>query len=153
MSAVAEGSLVPNRGIEGDRYFLGVGSFSRWPGSGRALTLIEREAIDAIVFEYGIDLRDGLSRRNIVTIGVRLADLIGKTFRLGGAVLRGVRQAEPCGYLARRTAPQIMEAMKGRGGLRADVLEAGVVRMGDSLARYENTAPGRSLPARAGFAR
>ena len=63
MSAVAEGSLVPNRGIEGDRYFLGVGSFSRWPGSGRALTLIEREAIDAIVFEYGIDLRDGLSRR------------------------------------------------------------------------------------------
>jgi MOSC domain-containing protein YiiM len=134
-AAVAEALAVPGRGLEGDRYFLGVGSFSRWPGEGRALTLIEEEAIDAIGREHGIDLAAGRSRRNIVTLGVVLSDLVGARFRVGAALLRGVREAAPCAYLERRTSPGLMEAMKGRGGLRADVLEGGVLRAGDRVIR------------------
>jgi MOSC domain-containing protein YiiM len=131
--AAGEAMVVEGRGLEGDRYFLGAGSFSRWPGEGRAITLIEEEAIEAIRREHGIDLADGRSRRNIITAGVVLADLIGKRLRIGGALLRGVRPADPCAYLERRTAPGLIKAMKGRGGLRADVLEGGVLRVGDAL--------------------
>ena len=124
---------VAGRGLEGDRYFLGVGSFSRWPGEGRAVTLVEEEAIDAIRREHGTDLGTGRSRRNIVTAGVVLANLVGKRFRLGDALLRGARLAAPCRYLERRVAPGTYDAVKGRGGLRADVLEGGVIRVGDAV--------------------
>ena len=130
---VDEVLAVAGRGLDGDRYFLGVGSFSRWPGEGRAVSLIEREAIDAVRREHGIDLGGGRSRRNIVTSGIELAGLVGKTFRIGGALLRGVRPAAPCKYLERRTAPGAMDSLKGRGGLRADVLESGVLRVGDAV--------------------
>jgi MOSC domain-containing protein YiiM len=142
-SAVAAASAVAGRGLEGDRYFLGVGSFSRWPGEGRAVTLIEQEAIDAIRREQGIELRDGRSRRNFVTTGVVLAELVGRRFRLGGALLRGARLAAPCRYLERRVAPGTYEAMKGRAGLRADVLEGGIIRVGDLVELVDSTtAPG-----------
>jgi len=130
---VAAATAVAGRGLEGDRYFLGVGSFSRWPGEGRAVTLIEEEAIEAVLREHGIDLGDGRSRRNVVTRGVVLADLVGKRFRIGGSLLRGARPAAPCRYLERRVGPGTYDAMSGRGGLRADALEGGVVRVGDLI--------------------
>jgi MOSC domain-containing protein YiiM len=130
---VDEARAVAGRGLEGDRYFLGVGSFSRWPGEGRAVTLIEEEVVEAIRSECGIDLGDGRSRRNLVTAGVALAGLVGKKFRIGEALLRGARLAAPCRYLERRVAPGTYDAMKGRGGLRADVLEGSVIRLGDGL--------------------
>ena len=131
--AVEEGRAVAGRGLEGDRYFLGVGSFSRWPGEGRAVTLIEAEGIEAIRAEHGIDLSSGRSRRNLVTAGVVLAELVGKRFRAGGVLLRGARLALPCRYLERRVGPGTYDAMKGRGGLRADVLEGGVIRVADGI--------------------
>ena len=124
---------VPGRGLEGDRYFAGIGSFSRWPGSGRAVSLIEAEAIDAVRAEHGIDLSAGHSRRNLVTRGVRLLDLDGRAFRIGTAAFRGVRPCAPCAYLERLVGPGTFDALKGRGGLRADVIEEGVIRAGDVL--------------------
>jgi MOSC domain-containing protein YiiM len=121
------------QGLEGDRYALGVGSFSRWPGGGRAVSLIEAEALDAIHHETGIDLREGRSRRNLVTRGVRLTQLVGRTFRIGTAVFRGDRPCQPCKFLERLTAPGAFAALNGRGGLRADVIETGVVRPGDEI--------------------
>src|SRR5581483_7769077 len=95
---VAEVRALAGKGLEGDRYALGTGSFSRWPGTGREVTFIEAEAIaDALAF--GVDLADGRSRRNIVTSGIPLAELIGKTFRIGTATFRGDRPASPCAHL------------------------------------------------------
>ena len=135
--SVTEARILPDRGLEGDRYFLGAGSFSRWPGEGRAVTLIEQEVVDAIRREHDIDIGDGLHRRNIVTAGAVLADLIGKRFRIGTALLRGARAAAPCRHLERLTAAGVFEAMKGRGGLRADVVEAGLIHVGDAIAVVE----------------
>ncbi|MCC7366224.1 MAG: MOSC domain-containing protein [Dehalococcoidia bacterium] len=119
--------LVAGRGIEGDRYVLGTGHWSdpRWPD--QQLTLVEAE----LVCELGLDPRH--LRRNIVTTGVGLATLVGRDFRLGTAVLRGVRPCDPCRYLETLTRPGLYHDLAGRGGLRAAVLESGVVRAGDPL--------------------
>jgi MOSC domain-containing protein YiiM len=130
---VARVAAVPERGLEGDRYFFGRGSFSRWPGEGRDLTLIGRESIDAVLRDHGIDLADGRSRRNIETVGIDLDDLNGRKFRIGEAVVRGARLCAPCRHLERLIGPGTYDAMLGRGGLRANILEAGVIRVGDVI--------------------
>lgn len=141
---IEEALLIPERGIEGDRYFAGVGSFSRWPGSGRDITLIEQETIDAVLREHGIDLSAGQSRRNLVTLGVRLADLDGQFFRIGAALLHGARECAPCQYLE-RLVPGSFEALKGRGGLRAEIIEEGPVRVGDEITRGRELAKLQSI--------
>lgn len=140
---------VPGRGLEGDRYHAGVGAFSRWPDSGRAVTLIEAEAIEAIAREHGIDLSGGRSRRNLVTTGVRLEEFNGRRFRIGGAVMRGSRLCAPCHYLERLVGPGTYKAMTGRGGLRADVLEEGEVRVGDPIELLPTNTPSPTDPREA----
>jgi MOSC domain-containing protein YiiM len=141
LEAVEVVRAVPGHGLEGDRYFLGRGSMSRWPGAGRAVSLIEEEVIEAVGLEWGLDLSDGRSRRNIVTASVALPELLGATFRIGTALFRGVRPCDPCGYLERRIGPGLVEALRGRGGLRADVVEEGVLCVGDLV---EVVAAGRT---------
>jgi MOSC domain-containing protein YiiM len=131
--AVAQVRAIPGKGLEGDRYFHGSGSFSRWPGKGRAVSLIEEEALEAVQREHGIDLREGRSRRNLVTKGVVLAEIQGRTFRIGTAMFRGERACLPCRYLERLTTEGVFDALKGRGGWRADVIEEGVIHTGDEI--------------------
>lgn len=137
---------VAGRGLTGDRYFNGHGSFSRWPDAGRAVSLIEQEAIDAVLAEHGLDLSAGLHRRNIITTGVRLADLNGRRFRIGTALFRGARLCAPCRYLDRLVAPTTFEALRGRGGLRADVWDTGEIAVGDAIVPFSDRA-GAPLPA------
>jgi MOSC domain-containing protein YiiM len=131
--SVAAVRAVPGKGLEGDRYYLGRGSFSRWPGARRAASFIEWETIEAVRREFGIDLGDGRHRRNLVTRGIALAGLQGRTFRIGTAVFRGVGPCAPCRYLERLTEVGVLDALKGRGGLRADVVEEGDLHVGDVI--------------------
>ena len=122
---------VAGRGLEGDRYFNKAGTFSNSPGAGREVTLIEAEAIDAVARDCGCELEYKDTRRNIVTRGVALNDLIDREFRVGGVRLRGVRLCEPC----KVSFPDanVKEALVSRGGLRADILTDGEIRVGDSI--------------------
>jgi MOSC domain-containing protein YiiM len=131
--SIVEVRAVVGRGLEGDRYFFAKGSFSRWPGGGRAVSLIEEEALEVIRGEHGIDLTEGRSRRNLVTSGISLADLHNRSFRIGTALFRGVRPCAPCQYLERLTEAGVFAALKNRGGFRADVIEEGIVRVGDAI--------------------
>jgi len=133
LDPVAEVRALAGQGLEGDRYCLGRGSLSRWPGAARQVSLIEREALDAVLQAHGIDLHQGRSRRNLVTEGIALAALKGQTFRIGTAVLRGVGLCQPCAFLERLTIAGAFAALKGRGGLRAEILVEGVIRVGDSI--------------------
>jgi MOSC domain-containing protein YiiM len=101
------------------------------------VTLVEAEALEAVLAETGIDLTGGRARRNLVTRGVRLADLNGRTFRVGEVVLRGTRLCAPCEFLERLTEPGVFAALKGRGGLRAEILQGGLIRAGDSIEPVE----------------
>ncbi len=119
------------RGLEGDRYFSEQGTFSDTPGTGRQVTLIESEAIDAVVrdCEYKLEYKD--SRRNIVTRGVALNDLVGEEFLVGDVRMLGVRLCEPCTH----SFPDgnVKKALVHRGGLRADILNDGTIRVGDVI--------------------
>jgi MOSC domain-containing protein YiiM len=131
--AVKEALAVAGRGLEGDRYFEGFGTFSRWPGEGRALSLIEQEALDDLSSAQGLDLTAGQHRRNLVTRGIDLTSLVGCQFRIGNAILRGTRECTVCGYLNRASGLKLAEALRGRGGLRADVIADGDISAGDTI--------------------
>jgi len=120
-------------GITGDRYASGGGKFSENGGPGRAVTLVEIEALDALAREQGIELDPGALRRNVVTRDVPLNHLVGREFSIGDVVLRGVRLAEPCAYLAKQTTPEVLKALAHRAGLRADVVQEGAIKVGDRI--------------------
>ena len=122
---------VRGRGLEGDRYFHQVGTYSNHPGSGRDVTLIEAEAIEALARETGIALEPGASRRNIVTRNVPLNRLVGAVFQVGDVLLQGTRLCEPCLHLERLTRKGVLDGLIHRGGLRTVVLESGTMRVGD----------------------
>ena len=131
---VTEVHAEPRRGLEGDRYFAKTGTYSETPGTGRDVTLIESEALQAITAETGIRLEPGESRRNITTRGIALNHLVGQEFRVGDVVLRGTRLCEPCDYLQKHTGnPGLLEALLHRGGLRCDIVGSGVIRVGDPI--------------------
>jgi MOSC domain-containing protein YiiM len=132
MDARDEVEAIPGVGLDGDRYAAKNGKYSQTPGTGREATLVEREAIAAVRAD-GVDLADHETRRNLLTEGVPLNHLVGRTFRVGDVVFRGVRLAEPCSYLAGLTRPGVSRALVHRGGLRADILEGGTLHPGDAI--------------------
>ena len=133
METVPEARAVPGRGLEGDRYALGAGYYSNTPGpGGRELTLIETEALEALP-DLGVKLFAAESRRNIATSGVPLNHLVGREFWVGAVRLRGTRLCEPCKYLEGLTQAGAMAALIHRGGLRAQILNDGVIRIGDTI--------------------
>jgi len=122
------------RGIVGDRHYRREGA-----EPGQSLTLIEAEAIEAFNRQQGTAIALGELRRNLVTRGVGLNDLVGRRFVIGSVHLRGVELCEPCARLgellatATLTPPQVVAALVGCGGLRADVLRGGEIHPGDTL--------------------
>jgi MOSC domain-containing protein YiiM len=131
--SVAECRAVPGKGLEGDRYAERRGSFSDRGGPQREVTLIEEEAIEALARDYRVELAPGESRRNITTRGVALNHLVGREFRVGEVTLRGVKLCEPCSHLEKLTKPGVLKGLIHRGGLNAQVVTGGVLRVGDPV--------------------
>jgi MOSC domain-containing protein YiiM len=122
-------------GLDGDRYQLGIGTYSGTGVGARDVTLIEREAVAAVRREgTGVDVSEAQTRRNLVTEGVALNHLVGREFQVGAVRMRGLRLAEPCAYLEQLTAlPGVRAALVHRGGLRAEILDDGELRVGDRV--------------------
>ena len=133
MVSIREVKAIAGKGLEGDRYLSERGKFSDKPGPARQLTLIELEAIEALQREDSIELSPLESRRNIVTRGVPLNHLVNKRFRLGDVVARGVKLCEPCEYLEEVTQKKVISGLTHRGGLRAEILQGGIIRVGDKI--------------------
>lgn len=131
--AINEVSAVVGRGLEGDRYFNFSGTYSNHPGDGRHVTLIESEAIDALSRDYHVVLDPGSARRNIVTRGSALNHLVGRAFRIGSVVMSGTRLCDPCTHLEKLTQPGTLRGLIHRGGLRAEILVGGIIRVGDEI--------------------
>lgn len=130
---------VPGRGLEDDRYYLGVGTFSSpTPSPKGELTLIEAEALAAFAQESGLPFTAEHARRNVVTRGVRLNELVGHEFLLGSVLVEGLGLCEPCNYLAKQTFPETLRGLVHRGGLRARIITDGFIRVNDPVA---STAP------------
>lgn len=131
--SVQEVRALVGRGLEGDRYC------DTKPDA--QVTLIAAEAIDAMVQEEGYPLAYGDARRNIVTRDVPLNDLVGREFKVGDVSMRGVRLSEPCAHLAGLTDDRVLRGLVHRAGLKAEILNDGVIRVGDAVeADVEATA-------------
>jgi MOSC domain-containing protein YiiM len=120
-------------GLEGDRYATRQGTFFK-PEPDFELTLIETEAIEALARDYGIQLIPGNARRNLVTSGVALNHLVGREFKVGDVVIRGIRLCEPCSHLQSLTGLSVIQGLRHRGGLRAQILSSGKIRVGQLIA-------------------
>jgi len=134
MESRDEVHAVPGKGIEGDRYFIGAGTFSPKPQKPDfEITLIEQENISAFAEASGLAFTEKDARRNIVTTGVRLNDLVDREFNVGSVRLKGCRLCEPCDYLAKNTHPQVLKGLLHKGGLRAQILTEGAIHVGDPI--------------------
>jgi hypothetical protein len=132
MRAVSEAEAIEGRGLLGDRYERGAGTFSDPRGRGYDLTIVEAEALEELSLK-GVDLAPIEARRNLVVRDIELDDLIGRRFRVGEVECFGQRRCEPCSHLQRLTQPGVLRGLVHRGGLRADILSYGVIRTGDSI--------------------
>jgi MOSC domain-containing protein YiiM len=132
VQALDHAVLIPGVGLEGDRYALKQGTFYK-PEPAFELTLIEAEAMEALRREYNVDLAAGDARRNIVTRDVPLNHLVGREFTIGEVRIRGIRLCEPCDHLQRTTGKQLIKGLRHRGGLRAQILTQGTIRVGDTI--------------------
>jgi len=133
MELANEVLAIPGKGISGDRYGESTGHYSDKPGPDREITLIEQEAIDALGRESGIALQPKDARRNIITVGVPLNHLVNHEFTVGPVRLRGIRLCEPCSHLEALTQDGVLRGLIHRGGLRAQILTQGPIRVGDPI--------------------
>lgn len=144
MQSVEQARLVPGWGVEGDRYFERQGTFFEEPAADREVTLIEIESIEKMARECA-PFTAAESRRNLVTSGVALNELVGEEFQVGAVRLRGLRLCHPCGHLTRLTGKQVLVGLAGRGGLRAQVLNEGTIRVGDCVSKQKQES-GYAVP-------
>ena len=139
--SVSQVRAVPGRGLEGDRYFVGGGTFNKKGQQQRPdqqATLIESEAIEALARDYEITLPPAESRRNILTRGISLNHLVGTEFTVGPVRMKGIKLCEPCGHLANLTQEGVRKGLVHRGGLRAQILSEGTIRAGDVISRQSS---------------
>ena len=132
MKVLRSAEALANRGLKGDRYAQGVGTFSDPNGRGYDLTLVEAEALEELAAR-GLELHPADARRNIVVRGISLDDLIGQRFRIGEVECFGQRRCEPCAQLEKLTTPGVLRGLVHRGGLRADIISDGEIHVGDAV--------------------
>ena len=119
-------AAIAGKGLVGNRHF-------DEGEPGQELTLIEAEALEALEAEHGIRLDGAASRRNVLTRGVSLNDLVGRRFRVGELECRGIELCEPCLHLEQMTQPGIINGLVHRAGLNAQILVGGELRPGDPV--------------------
>jgi MOSC domain-containing protein YiiM len=118
------------RGLEGNRYYWAEGEAP----PGRAVTLVAAEAMEAAASEGVLSIEPAATRRNVLTRGIDVNELVGKRFRIGDVECEGVELCEPCSHLESMTEPGVIKALVHRAGLNADILNDGEIRVGDPVA-------------------
>ena len=139
MVAVPQARAFADRGLEGDRFFRDSWNAAKRPD--KAVSLVEAEVLEAAAKEIGVSDIADKTRRNLVTRGVPLIELLHRDFLIGSVRMRGIRLFEPCGHLAKvSNLPGIFRALEHRSGLKAAILSDGVVRVGDPIELQSNSS-------------
>lgn len=133
MVPLPEVRALADRGLEGDRFFRD--SWNAVNRSDKAVSFIEDEVLQLAAQEIGVASIAQKTRRNIVTRGVPLIELLHREFTVGDVRMRGIRLFEPCGHLVKVSKlPGIFKALDHRSGLKAAILSDGAIRVGDQIA-------------------
>ncbi|MGA8658149.1 MAG: MOSC domain-containing protein [Chthoniobacterales bacterium] len=119
---VSQIRCLAGRGIQGDRY---LDYKDKYKGQ---ITFFEEEVYDDLCSRFAIwDRGPEVFRRNVITRGLRLNDLIGKDFEVQGVSFSGTEECRPCYWMDRAFVRGAEAALKGRGGLRATILSDGIL--------------------------
>jgi MOSC domain-containing protein YiiM len=121
LNAAEQVQVKTGGGIEGDRY------------GDKDITLFEAEAIEGLKADTGIQIQPSEIRRNVMTRGVSLNDLLGHRIRVGEVEAVVTELCHPCNHLQKLTQPGVLGGLTNRGGLNADVVAGGAIRVGDRL--------------------
>ena len=135
MHVVDQVRALAGRGLEGDRYAVGAGTFSPRGAHrpGYELTLIAAEVVEELTArDARLDFAS--TRRNVLTRGIDVNALVGREFALGDVRCRALRLAEPCAHLERLAGPGLLRPLIHRGGVRVDILDDGTLRTGSTIA-------------------
>ena len=140
MKRVDQVEAVAGKGLLGDRYLLGTGYWSTSKYDLCQVTLIAAEDVEAVARETELEITAGQHRRNIITRGIVLSELEGKTLRIGDALLEYDQPRPPCRYLQSITQKGMTKALgNGRAGICCRVLESGTIRPGDQIVVISTT--------------
>ena len=123
-----------DKGLVGDRYYLGLGHYSGdkiWDAN---VTLIEQEAHDAVREDPAGPVATECLRRNIITQNVELKSLLGHHFRIGSVTLRGTKEWPPCKYIdAQLPGKEVLRRFAKSAGIGATVVQGGSFQVGDVI--------------------
>ena len=148
MRRVPAVEAVAGRGLAGDRYAQGGGTWAQYPDLEKQVTLIDRDDVAAVAAETGSELTAGDTRRNLVTTGIDLPSLVGTWFAIGDVLLFGMKRCPPCTHLERLTGVRLVKAMVHRGGINAAVFAGGPIADGAVIrAVSEGEAAERGAPS------
>ena len=120
--------VVKDKGIVGDRHF------NEFNDPYNQLSLIESENIDYYNNKYNLNIPYIDFRRNIVTKGIKLNDLVGKKIQLGNVMVEGIDLCRPCKHLSEKlNQDNIIKEFLRRGGLRCQILTSSNIFIGDEI--------------------
>ena len=121
-------NVLANKGVVGDRHF------NEFNDPYCQLSLIESENIDDYNFKYGLNIPYLNFRRNIVTKGIHLNQLIGKRLKIGNAEVEGIDLCRPCKHLTEMLNQEnILKEFLRKGGLRCKILSSSKIILGDKI--------------------
>lgn len=132
MTSVAEVKAVAGRGLEGDRYFQPAKAGEE-SDPAEEITLVGSEGIEAAATESGIHIRAEDTRRNIITKGIDLGALVGKSFWAGEVEIEALKPNPPCNHLQQVTGKKLLKPLLERGGIRGRIVRSGTIRTGDPI--------------------
>ncbi|MBO93720.1 MAG: molybdenum cofactor biosysynthesis protein [Opitutales bacterium] len=135
ITKVVEAECVTGQGIRGDRYF---GFKENYKAQ---ITFFDQAVHEAISAQFEISPDPSVYRRNVMLAGIDLNELIGKRFSIGDVRFEGVEECTPCYWMDQAVAPGVEEFLKNRGGLRARILEDGILKAGSAELRLLDSAP------------
>lgn len=127
---VEEVEAIADKGLKGDRYFDDTGDAH---DPTLEVTLFSAEGLEAGRAESGLDITPEEMRRNLMTEGVTLSDLLGRPFSAGEVVFEGLEQNPPCAHLQRLAGKPLLKPMIEHGGIRARIVQGGTIRAGDEI--------------------
>ena len=120
--------VLANKGIVGDRHF------HDFNDPYNQLSLIESENIDEYNIKFGLNIPYINFRRNVITKGIKLNDLIEKKLMIGNAELKAIELCRPCRHLTEMLDQKnIIKEFMRKGGLRCQILSSSKINIGDKI--------------------